>query len=353
MSYFRPIYLVLLLFSIFAMGAIQPSPSKATNFFKWLAQRNKQEQPPSQMIEQKIYKLPRKTIIQKSVPKQKEENVKRVLVLGDFMASATANALKKLFTHKYNIIIINNTVPDSGLVRTDHYSWKNNISQLIDINKPDAIVMMIGANDNQPIIDTHSTFNTEQPEWLNIYKQRIIEIVESLHTSGKRWIWIGQPAFGNENLTQKMRIFNALYKQEVEEEGGYFIDIWNSFIDEQGQFSFSGYDINGNVVRLRTNDGINLTSEGKEKLASYLEKKLEILLNAHIPSYEDSSFITSNTPTLKQKSQNIERQSPISLNDMAQQNTDLLDKMDQIFVKKSWFPSNGHQKNRADNFSLL
>ncbi|GAA5106174.1 SGNH family hydrolase [Bartonella jaculi] len=354
MSHFRPIYLILSLFSIFAVSVIQTSPSKATNFFKWLSQHNTQEQPqPPQIIEQKIYKPQKKIVIQKPVQKLKDKNVKRILVIGDFVASTAANELSKLFTDDNNIIIINNAVPSSGLVRTDHTSWKNNIPELIDKNKPDVIIMIIGANDNQPITTSYGIFSTIQPEWLNIYKKRIIEITESLHNSGKPWIWMGQPPFENNNLTQKIQIFNELYKNATENAGGYFFDIWNGFIDEQGQFSFSGYDINGKITRLRTDDGINFTSEGKKKLVSYLKKPLEVILKLHAFSHEDTHLTNANTLQSVQDLHNIERQPPISLDDMAQQNTHLLDKIDQSLIKKSWSPPNGHQKERADNFSFL
>ncbi|EJF98467.1 hypothetical protein MEI_00556 [Bartonella vinsonii subsp. arupensis Pm136co] len=354
MTYFRSIHLIFLFFSLFAVSVMQPSSSKATNFFKWLLEHNKQVQPQQhpQIIEQKRYKPQKKTITQKSVQKLKEENAQRVLVLGDFVASAVADALKKFFTDKNNIIIINNTISDSGLVRTDQTFWKNNISELIEKNKPNAIIMVIGANDNQPITTPQGIFNTNEPEWIKNYKQRITEIAESLHNSGKPWIWMGQPAFRNDNLTQKMKIFNELYKQEIEERGGYFVDIWDGFTDGQGQFSFSSYDANGKVVRLRTHDGINFTSEGKKKLAFYLEKKLENILNTQTSSDENSFLTNINTSKLTQKSHPIERQAAMSLDDIAQQNTGLLHKIDQSFIERLWVPLNGYQKDRADNFSF-
>ncbi|WP_273718145.1 MULTISPECIES: SGNH family hydrolase [Bartonella] len=356
MSLFRLIYLMFLLFSLSIVGIIQPSPSKATNFFKWLSQQNKPTQQPPQIIEQKINKPQKKIVTQKNIQKLKNENAKRILVIGDFTASAVADALKKFFADNSDIVIMNNTMPASGLVRTNYYSWQSNISKLIDQNNPDVIIMMIGANDNQPIIDSHSMINTDQSEWIRIYKQRIIEIAESLHASGKSWIWIGQPSFGNDLLTQKMKIFNALYKQETETAGGYFLDIWSGFIDKEGNFSFSGYDIHGKIAKLRTNNGIHFTSEGKKKLASYLEEPLKNILNFHAFSHEQP-YLTDQTmqkfiqESEKQEPSNIMRQPPMSLEDMTQQNTHLLGKRKSSFIKKSWFPPNGHQKDRADNFS--
>lgn len=336
------------------MSVLHPPPSKAANFFKWLLQNKEQEQlqQQPQITEKKIYKPQKKIVRQKSTQTLKDINAKRILVIGDFVASAAANELTKLFTDDNNIIIINNAVPSSGLVRTDHTSWKRSIPELIDKNKPDTIVMIIGANDNQPIADSHGVFSPLQPEWINIYKQRIIEITESLHNSGKPWIWMGQPAFESNNLTQKIKTFNALYKNATEAAGGYFINIWDGFIDAQGQFSFSGYDINGKITKLRTDDGINFTFEGKQKLVSYLKKPLETILNLHVFSHEDTPLTNATPLQPVQGLHNIERQPPISLDDMAQQNTHLLNKIDQGLIKKSWSPPNGHQKERADNFSF-
>ncbi len=87
--------------------------------------------------------------------------------------------------------------------------------------------MMIGANDNQPIITYHNIVNTAQPEWINTYKKRITEI---LYNSEIPWIWVCQPPFKNSNLTQKMRTFNELYQNATKVAKGYFVDILDDFL---------------------------------------------------------------------------------------------------------------------------
>ncbi len=314
---------------------MQKKTSEAHSFFELLFKHRELEQ-------KKIYAPQiRATIQEKDV---KEKNATRILVIGDFMAYAAADALKGLYIDNTGVIIINGTVPDSGLVRTDYYSWKRNISKLIDKNKPEAIIIMVGANDNQPITMPHGLLSTEQPEWLNVYERRVTEITKGLRDSGKPWIWVGQPAFENNDLTRKMLIFNELYKNKTEAAGGHFVSVWGGFVDTQGQFSFSGYDVNGIAVKLRTNNGINFTSEGKKKLASYLEKQLKIVFNSpHV-----STHLIQSTRELE----NIKHQPPMSLDEIAQKNTRLLDREDLDFVNKSWPLLNGHHKDRADDFSL-
>ncbi len=58
----------------------------------------------------------------------------------------------------------------------------------------------------------------------------------------------------------------------MEKFGGEFVDIWDGFVDEGGEFVITGSDINGQPVRLRGQDGVSFTAAGKRKLAFYAEK---------------------------------------------------------------------------------
>ncbi|MCZ2328407.1 SGNH/GDSL hydrolase family protein [Bartonella sp. F02] len=304
------------------------------------------------MTEKNIYKPQLKTATQQTIQKPKKDNAKRILVVGDFVASAVASELKKLSADNVNLIIIDNTVPASGLVRTDYYSWNDNIVHLIQKNNPDVIIIIIGANDNQPLTTSDEILNPSQPEWINIYKQRVIKMTENLDNSGKPWIWVGQPVFKSQNLTQKMKILNELYENVTKAARGRFVDIWRGFTDQQGQFSFSDDSANGKTIQLRTSDGTNFTSQGKRKLILYLEKPLETILNFDIFSHNNTSFTTLNISKSIQKQYSTKRQSPISLDEMAKQNTHLLYTIDQSLIPQPRNYKNNAPMNRADNFSL-
>jgi hypothetical protein len=71
---------------------------------------------------------------------------------------------------------------------------------------------------------------------------------------------------------------NQLFRKQMESVGGEFVDIWDGFVSEGGDFIVTGSDINGQQVRLRTSDGINLTEAGRRKLAFYVEKPVRRIL---------------------------------------------------------------------------
>jgi hypothetical protein len=79
-------------------------------------------------------------------------------------------------------------------------------------------------------------------------------------------------------MSADMVAFNDIARNAVAEHKGEFVDIWDGFVSEDGKFVYTGSDIKGQQVRLRTSDGIRMTRAGSRKLAFYVEKRLRRLL---------------------------------------------------------------------------
>jgi hypothetical protein len=57
--------------------------------------------------------------------------------------------------------------------------------------------------------------------------------------------------------------------------GAEFVDIYDRFVGEDGKYSSSGPDLNGNSVRMRKDDGIHLSAAGADKVAFYLSQTIK------------------------------------------------------------------------------
>ena len=68
--------------------------------------------------------------------------------------------------------------------------------------------------------------------------------------------------------------FNEIYRSVTEIAGGQYVDLWDGFTGTDGEFISAGPDIDGQIVRLRNSDGINMTKPGKRKMAFYAEREL-------------------------------------------------------------------------------
>ena len=213
-------------------------------------------------------------------PVAKVENAETVLVIGDFLAGSLADGLEATFAESPGVRIVDAANGASGLVRDDFYDWSEAIPALIERHDPIVVVMQIGANDRQPIREEGGRLAPGSPEWTEAYKARIAEAIDLIQDTNTPFVWVGTPAFSSRALTADMVTFNGYYEAAVTAANGRFIDVWDGFVDRNGAYMRSGPDVNGEVVRLRGSDGINLTRAGRRKMAFFAEKAIRDVLGS-------------------------------------------------------------------------
>jgi hypothetical protein len=232
----------------------------------------------------------------KPQPVTKLEDARRVLVIGDFLAGGMGDQLAAAFENSPAIAVDVRSNGSSGLVRTDYYDWFKELPQFIKDTKPATIVIMLGSNDRQLMMigDTKEKYGSDA--WFKEYEKRITALATLATKQNVPLLWVGLPAFQSPSLTADFVGFNRLYRNQVEKLGGEFVDVWDGFVDEAGKFVITGYDVNGQQVRLREPDGIGFTQAGKQKLAFYVEKFVRRHLDAAGPG--PASLDGSNLPAL-------------------------------------------------------
>ncbi|WP_420960997.1 DUF459 domain-containing protein [Brucella sp. IR073] len=248
-------------------------------------------------------------------PVEKTPDARTVLVVGDFIGGGLAEGLSEAFAETPDIRVASRINGSSGFVRTDHYDWGTNIKTILEEERPAAVVVMIGANDRQPMTVDGVTYAPRTPQWTAEYSRRVESFVGTVKSAGYPLVWVGQPPFKLRSLSQDMLALNEIYQTATENAGGNFTDVWDGFVDENGNFVLSGVDINGQTARLRANDGINITSAGKRKLAFYAEKPLRQLLGATTPAPLPGTPAGPNAPTAAAPAK-IDRIAPVSLKDL-------------------------------------
>jgi hypothetical protein len=209
---------------------------------------------------------------------EKLENARKILVLGDFIASGAADGLRVAFAEAPGVVIIERTNGSSGLVRDDYYDWIAEAPAIVEEVQPSIIVVQLGSNDRQQLVVDGESEAVRSPKWQAEYERRTRELISRLKAANAPLLWVGLPAFQSTSMTTDIVALNGIFRKEVTIAGGEFIDIWDGFVDENGKFIFTGSDINGRQVRLRGSDGINITRAGQRKIAFYIEKPARRLL---------------------------------------------------------------------------
>lgn len=195
-----------------------------------------------------------------------------IAVLGDNVGQLLARGLEATYAERSYIKIVRHTRDSSGLVNERYHDWNAETQKLLASGeKIDIAVMMLGSNDNQEIVHEGKRLEPRSEPWNRIYKQRIEAIAAQFRAKKIPLIWVGQPIMRNDRLATAMLAYNELYRETITRSGGIYVDVWEAFIDDRNRFSLFGPDLNGQIVKLRTGDGVHFTSAGSLKLAHFAE----------------------------------------------------------------------------------
>ncbi len=210
-----------------------------------------------------------------------------VAVLGDSLGQMLAQGLSEAFENRPEVAILRKAKENSGLVRDDFFDWTKATRDLLASGeKIDFAVMLIGSNDRQPLRDANGSYEPRSPEWQAAYTQRIDTIAAMFRDKKIPLVWVGLPILRSERLSGDALAFNEFYRAYAEKAGATYIDIWEAFADEAGQYSAFGPDINGQTVRLRAADGVHFTKAGARKLAHFVEPEIRRNLDEAGPKSE-------------------------------------------------------------------
>jgi len=252
---------------------------------------------------------------------EKAADARVVLVIGDFLASGLAEGLESTFSENPQVRVVDRSNGSSGFVRDDYFDWPREVAAVIESEKPAVVIAMLGSNDRQQMRVGEEREPPRSEAWTRQYEQRTQALGKAIAASKVPFLWVGMPAFKSAKMTSDMLAFNDIYRSAAQKSGGEFIDIWDAFVDENGAFFSTGPDINGQPVRLRSDDGINMTKAGKRKIAFYTEKPLTKILGLAAPDGSDLVHVPAGEPAREPEAQaepaTVDRTVPMLLSDPA------------------------------------
>ncbi|MDF2114200.1 DUF459 domain-containing protein [Roseiarcaceae bacterium H3SJ34-1] len=208
-----------------------------------------------------------------------------IAVIGDNIGQLLAQGLQDAFAERPEISVLRKVKENSGLVRDDYYDWNKATRELLAGNEKITLaIMMIGSNDRQQMRDGSTMLDPRTPKWNAAYAARVEAIATQFRDRKIPLIWVGMPVMKNERLSAELVAFNEIYRDVAAKTGATYVDVWEAFVDDRNQFSIFGPDLNGQIVRLRTGDGVHFTRAGARKLAYFVEGDIRRILDAQSPA---------------------------------------------------------------------
>jgi hypothetical protein len=252
------------------------------------------------------------------------------------MADWLGYGLEQAYADAPDIGILRRHKTNSGLIRSETKSdprgeypdWPQAARELIATSKPKFVLMMVGVNDRRQFREVTQAPQRAAPKpaqapaatqgqdaaateedkpagedkpqvtapppapatpaapvvrnldfhsdaWSEAYSRRIDETIAALKTSGVPVFWVGLPALRGQRASADIPYLNDLYRGRADKAGIIYIDVWDGFVGEDGNYLQYGPDVEGQTRRLRTGDGMYFTQYGAKKLAHYVQREIQ------------------------------------------------------------------------------
>jgi hypothetical protein len=190
-----------------------------------------------------------------------------IWVGGDSLAEGLGSSVARLATQTGAEQATVDGRISSGLTRPDYIDWPAELASVMTAQAPEVMVMMVGANDPQPITGAGGTYPFGTAEWEAEYRTRVHQVMATVAAT-RPLVWVGLPVMGRELLEPKLSFINRIYQEEAAAVPGVV------FVDARGLFSpDGGYHQyltapDGTTQLVRADDGIHLTVAGNDRLAA-------------------------------------------------------------------------------------
>ena len=183
--------------------------------------------------------------------------------------------------------IVRRSKAGTGFVREEVYDWNEAITGILDINRVDIALVMIGANDARAFQTADGEVEPGTPEWERLYADRIDRFLKPLREHGAAVYWVGLPVMRKPAYDETIARITEIQRQRVELAGMKFIATRPQFADETGAYTDSGTDVDGEQRRLRSRDGVHFLKSGNQRLAKLVYDVVRVDID-EVEQLEDS-----------------------------------------------------------------
>ena len=192
----------------------------------------------------------------------------RAFVIGDSLAGGLWAGLARQAHDDPNLKVNGRFKEASGLARPEIYDWPMALKGILERNQFDIAIIMLGTNDGRDIHHAGELITYGSPQWTAAYNDDIAALIDVLKQAKVAVYWVGLPPMASSTIDEVANRVSGLQRAALEKAGFKFIDIRAQFANADGSYTDSGYDLNGNLIRLRSRNGVNFLRSGNDKLAS-------------------------------------------------------------------------------------
>jgi len=169
----------------------------------------------------------------------------------------------------------------SGLERPDVFNWFTHIREVMENDKPRAVVLMFGGNDDHGFMtgipEGREVGTFGSPSWRAEYRRRVASVMDTVTRNGAYLVWIGLPISRDANQTLRFDVINSILQTEAAKRKRRvsYLDTYFFFAGENGGFAQYIEDATGKLVKMRADDGVHFERPAGDLIAAKVLERLE------------------------------------------------------------------------------
>ena len=169
----------------------------------------------------------------------------------------------------------------TGLERPDVYNWFTRTREVMQKEKPRAVVVMFGGNDDHGYMTglpegvSISSFGSQT--WREEYRRRVATIMNTATRNGALIVWIGLPITKDTEQTRRYDTINAIVQAEAAKRPGRasYLDTYFFFAGKDGGYAQYVEDRSGRLVKMRADDGVHFERSAGDLIADEVLERIE------------------------------------------------------------------------------
>ena len=222
----------------------------------------------------------------------------RLWVLGDSLLNMAGPQLEKRLEATGRAQVTVDYRSSTGLVREDYFSWPAHLTQRLSAAPaPDAILVMIGANDSQHMLVDGARLERWGPAWQAEYARRIGALMDIALAAGSRVYWAGLPVMKHRRHQRTEAVLSALAAEQAAlRTGATFLPTRARFVSADGGYGKWLIGADGRRFMARDPDGVHFTMAGAAVLADVLMAPIDADWGLTGPRREADGALTTPLP---------------------------------------------------------
>ena len=195
-------------------------------------------------------------------------NKLRVAVIGDSLSQGLGPAIERWM--KPSVVrVLSLGRQSTGLSREDYFNWEAGMRQIVEEFRPDLVFVLLGSNDGQAQISRDGTaIPVGSVQWLQGYRDRAANLLGEATRAGTHVVWVGIPIVKDRRRWDFYRRVNDIYRDTASADPfGTYVDAWTPFEGRDGGYTAFVRNDLGDLVDVRTPDGVHFTQTGYSFLA--------------------------------------------------------------------------------------